>query len=251
MPFIEEGLVDGIRISTRPDDVRQENMELLRQYRVQTVEIGVQSLVDEVLAASDRGHSVADATTAVALLKAWGFEVSIHLMVGLPGDSPAQFAATVEAAVALGPDMVRIHPTLVFRDTVLAQMFAAGTYFPLSMAEAQDLCKYALRRFGEAGIPVIRLGLQTTPEMETPGAVVAGPFHPAFGSLVEASVFLDQASGMLAQRDVCGRWVTFHVPPRKESVFRGERNENIRILTERFHLAGIRVQRSDRFDVST
>ena len=249
-PFIDQGLVGSVRISTRPDAIDAEWMAILKAFHVRTVEIGAQSMADAVLAASRRGHSAADVRSAVEILKTGGFEVGLHLMVGLPGDSRESFSATVEAAVAMKPDMVRIHPTLVFRDTPLAEAYILGDYQPLTMAEALASCKYAVNRFAEARIPVIRLGLQTTREMEAPGAVMAGPFHPAFGSLVESAVFLDRASHLLEERDMRDQWVTFHVPSRKESAFRGERNENLRILAERFRLAGIRVQQDDFFHVS-
>jgi histone acetyltransferase (RNA polymerase elongator complex component) len=250
-PFIEKGVVDGIRISTRPDAIHPEQVDLFEAFHVDTVEIGAQSLMDDVLAASNRGHTAADVSTAVRILKDAGIAVGLHLMVGLPGDTREKFAATVEAAVTLAPHMVRIHPTLVLRDTPLAEAFHQGTYVPLTMEEALKSCQYARKRFMDAGIPVIRLGLQTTREMEQPGAVVAGPFHPAFGALVESAAFLDQASEMIRGRDLRNQWVTFHVPFGRESAFRGERNENIRILTERFHLAGIAVKRDDVFRYST
>ncbi|MDQ5987470.1 MAG: hypothetical protein CSYNP_03213 [Syntrophus sp. SKADARSKE-3] len=249
-PYIAKGVVDGIRISTRPDYIRREQMAFLRRYNVRTVEIGAQSLVEDVLSASRRGHTAADVSRAVALLKAEGIEVGLHLMAGLPGDSPERFAASVEAAVALAPDMIRIHPTLVLRDTALVVAYGRGEYVPLSLEEAVCACKYAVNRFAGAGIPVIRVGLQTTAEMEQPGAVVAGPFHPAFGALVESSALLDQASAMLGEMDVKGRRVVFHVPPRKESSFRGQRNENLKILAERFGLAGIELAKGDVFRIT-
>jgi histone acetyltransferase (RNA polymerase elongator complex component) len=206
--------------------------------------------VDDVLIASRRGHSAADVARAVGLLQEANFEVGLHLMVGLPGDSRDAFERSVDLAVALAPHMVRIHPTLVFRDTPLAEDFYRGDYTPLSMEEALDACKYAAKRFEAAGIPIIRLGLQTTREMEQPGAVVAGPFHPAFGALVESSAFLDQASAMLRTRDVKRKRVIFYVPSRKESAFRGQHNENLRILSERFDLAGIQVRKGAVLEVS-
>jgi len=249
-PFVAKGLAGGIRISTRPDAVHPEHVELLRNFHVRTVEIGAQSLVDEVLSASRRGHTAADVERAVNLLKTAGFEVGLHLMAGLPGDGRERFAATVEAAVAMAPDMVRIHPTLVFRDTPLAAAHEQGDYRALTLEEAVSACKYAVSRFRGARIPVIRLGLQTTREMEQPGAVVAGPFHPAFGALVEAAMFLDRASALLEGRDWRRRWVTFQVPPWKESALRGQKNGNLRILAERFGLAGIKIERGDVFQMS-
>ena len=242
-PYIHAGQIDSIRISTRPDAIDSQTIEVLKENHVKTVEIGAQSLVDDVLVASQRGHSAADVVRAVQQLRAAGLEVGLHLMIGLPGDSRKAFDRSVEMAVALAPDMVRIHPTLVFRDTPLAEAYDRGDYTPLSMNEALESCKYAVKRFTAAGISVIRLGLQTTREMEQPGAVVAGPYHPAFGALVASSSYLDQAFALLQTQNVKQKRVTFYVPPRSESAFRGQRNENLRLLVERFDLADLQVKK--------
>ncbi|MBN2437470.1 MAG: radical SAM protein [Deltaproteobacteria bacterium] len=253
-PFLRGGAVDGIRISTRPDGIDGENLDLLRTSGVTTVEVGAQSLHDGVLLRSRRGHSAADTIRAVALLREKGFETGIHLMAGLPGDSPNRFAETIDRVIALRPDMVRIHPTLVLRDTPLAKAFQEGIYLPLGLRGAVDLCKNALRALTAAGIPVIRLGLQTTRELEKPGAVIAGPFHPAFRSLVETALFLEMATALLssAGRESgapalppadagVGSPLYFTLSPADVSNFYGAKRENIKILQERFGLACIRI----------
>jgi histone acetyltransferase (RNA polymerase elongator complex component) len=240
-PFLLSGAVDGIRLSTRPDEIDPAGIDLLKGLGVTTVEVGAQSLDDGVLRSSGRGHTAADTVRAVALLRDRGFETGIHLMAGLPGDSPGRFSRTVEKAIALRPDMVRIHPTLVLRDTPLAEAFRGGRYRPLTLAEALALCKSALKTLTLAGIPVIRLGLQTTRELEAPGAVVAGPFHPAFRSLVESALFLEIAASLLADAGHGERTVTFDVAPADVSNLRGRRGENIAALKERFDLDDIRV----------
>jgi histone acetyltransferase (RNA polymerase elongator complex component) len=194
-PFLRQGEIDGIRLSTRPDEIDPAAVELLREFGVTTVEVGAQSLDDAVLERSGRGHTAADAVRAMTLLRESGFETGIHLMAGLPGDSPERFLATVDGTVSLRPDFVRIHPLLVLKDTPLAGEFHRGTYRPLALSGAVSLCKNALKTLEAAGIPVIRLGLQTTRRMEEPGAVVAGPFHPAFRSLVESELLLVEQIG--------------------------------------------------------
>jgi hypothetical protein len=176
-------------------------------------------------------------------------------MAGLPGDSPDRFAATISRAIALRPDMVRIHPTLVLRDTPLADAFRKGDYLPLGLTEAVHLAKNGFKALAAAGIPVIRLGLQTTAELEEPGAVVAGPFHPAFRSLVETALFLEMAEALL---DAAGREngfpaifppntgagtlnIRFALSPADVSNFCGCGRENIAILKRRFHLDVIRI----------
>jgi histone acetyltransferase (RNA polymerase elongator complex component) len=241
-PFLREGKVGGIRISTRPDGIDGASLDALRRAGVTTVEVGAQSLHDGVLEAAQRGHSAADTVRALGLLKERGFKTGIHLMAGLPGDSPDRFAATIDRTIALRPDMVRLHPTLVLRDTPLAEACRRGDYLPLSLEEAVGLGKTALRAFCAAGIPVIRLGLQTTAELEKPGAVVAGPFHPAFRSLVEASLFRDMATTLLALvREQTGGPARFLLSPADVSHFSGPHRENVIFLKQRFGLEGIVV----------
>jgi histone acetyltransferase (RNA polymerase elongator complex component) len=235
--YIERGLVDSIRISTRPDYIDDRALEILRAHGVTTVEIGAQSMDDGVLEKSLRGHTSADVQRALARLKSAGFETGVHLMAGLPGDSPAGFRRTVEAVIELRPDTVRIHPTLVFEDTALAAMYRRGEYTPLSAEEAVELCKYALVRFTKAGLPVIRLGLQTTEEMAAAGSVLAGPYHPAFRSLVEGALFcemaLDLASMMTEGRMPAKGPLTFSMSPKDVSSFLGFRRGNLTKLKER------------------
>jgi len=254
-PFLRKRTVDGIRISTRPDGIDVECLDLLRSSGVTTVEVGAQSLDDEVLSRSRRGHTTADTVRALHLLKDRGFKTGLHLMAGLPGDSPDRFAETIVRVIALRPDMVRIHPTLVLRDTPLAEAFREGNYLPLGLDEAVDLGKHALKALTAAGIPVIRLGLQTTRELEEPGAVVAGPFHPAFRSLVETALFLEMAAALLestrrenglpaispAETGAGEPSVQFTLAPADISNFCGRRRESIAILKRRFHIRDIRI----------
>ena len=191
--YVEKGVVDSIRISTRPDFIDRRRLDLLKQFPVKTVEIGVQSMDDSVLTQCKRGHTADDSRRSFELLKAYGFETGVHLMAGLPGEDRKSFECSVEQIENLKPDVARIHPTLVFKDTELAAMFRAGNYRPLELDEAIDYCRYALSRFRSAGMSVIRIGLQTTAEMLEDGAILAGPFHPAFRALVEGAVFHDMA----------------------------------------------------------
>ncbi len=244
--YIDAGMADSIRISTRPDYIDEERIDLIAGYPVSTVEIGAQSMVDEVLSAAGRGHSSDDVRSALTLLRNAGFKTGAHLMAGLPGDTREGFEYTVEEIIALRPDTVRIHPTIVFRDTPLAEAYREGTYIPLTLDEAVDLCKHALLRFQKEGIPVIRLGLHTTQEMIVGDSVVAGPFHPAFRSLVESAIFLDMATKLLRSRDETGEKIVFSVSPQDVSNLRGMKNRNMRILKESFGLAEIRVRENTR-----
>jgi histone acetyltransferase (RNA polymerase elongator complex component) len=240
-PFLREGAVGGIRISTRPDEINREGLALLEAFGVTTIEVGAQSLDDEVLLRSRRGHTAADTARALVLLKERGFATGVHVMAGLPGDSPDRFAHTIGKVIALGPDMVRIHPTIVLRDTLLADAFREGRYLPLTLAEAVEQGKNALKKLTAAGIPVIRLGLQTTRELEEPGAVVAGPFHPAFRTLVESALLREMAASLLTAAGPGGEHAAFTLPPADVSNFSGQHRENLIALKERFRLTDIRI----------
>ncbi|MGB4549820.1 MAG: radical SAM protein [Syntrophales bacterium] len=227
--YIDGGLIDSLRVSTRPDYIQPRALETLQAHGVATVEIGAQSMDDGVLEKSFRGHTSEDVAAAVSMLKSAGFETGVHLMAGLPGDSVEGFHRTVEAVIDLRPDMVRIHPTLVFEGTGLAELFRSGRYTPLSVEDAVELCKYALIGFTRAGIPVIRLGLQTTTEMKAAGSVLAGPCHPAFRCLVEGELFRDMAFHLASRMAVGGGTepLVFSMSPRDLSNFLGLRGCNL------------------------
>jgi len=241
-PFLREGRVESIRISTRPDEIAPDNLAFLKRSGVAAVEIGVQSFDDAVLLQSRRGHTAADNIRAIKLLQEGDFTTGIHLMVGLPGDTPERFAKTVKTAIALRPDTVRIHPTIVLANTTLARDFIKKKYRPLTLLEATELSKEALKKFTIAGIPVIRLGLQTTGELEKPGAVLGGPFHPAFRALVEAAIFLEMAEALLNVAAGRKKEIKFIVSPQDVSNLRGLRQGNLAALKENYRVENIQVE---------
>ncbi|MDP2682999.1 MAG: radical SAM protein [Deltaproteobacteria bacterium] len=181
--FIGDGLIDSIRISTRPDYITDEGLSLLKKYTVETVELGVQSMSDEVLRLSGRGHKAKDTTAAVMLLKKHGFKAGLQIMPGLPGDTRDTILFTAAKAVELQPDFVRIYPTLVIRDTPLEKMYLLGSYNPWSLTEMTDICKKLVSLFNDRRIPIIRLGLQPTEILEK--NILAGPYHQSFRELVD------------------------------------------------------------------
>ncbi|MFQ6079348.1 MAG: elongator complex protein 3 [Thermodesulfobacteriota bacterium] len=240
-PFIQRGLIDAVRVSTRPDYIDPQTLQLLREHGVKTVELGVQSMVKQVLRCSKRGHTADDVLKAVELLHDHGFEVGMQIMVGLPGDDARGYAHTVDRVIRLNPHFVRIYPTLVLKGTLLEKWYRFGWYTPLSLKEAVDLCKMAFLKFQRAGIPVIRLGLQSSPELEMGDCVVAGPHHPAFGHVVESSLFYDMAS-FLMERSRQPRIPRARVSPSDLSNIRGQKNRNLNQLKYRFALRDIHIE---------
>lgn len=237
--YIKDGSVQSIRISTRPDYIDNSNIRLLKKYNVTMVEIGAQSMIDEILNRSNRGHSSDDVRNAIKILKKSGFKTGVHLMAGLPGDTKEGFIYTVAEIIKIKPGTARIHPTIVLKDTPLAEAYMRGEYRPLSMDEAVSLCGYALSRFKGAGISVIRLGLHKSEDMNSEGSIVAGPFHPAFGALVEGAIFLDMALHLLKLAKTSDNEVTFFVSPKDVSRLRGLNNHNISKLRDSYGIAKI------------
>lgn len=189
-PYLRNGALAGIRISTRPDALDEERLAFLKAHGVSTIEIGCQSFAGEVLLRAGRGYAPEVAARAVARVRRFGIRVGIQLMPGLPGGGRDEALASLNRALRLAPDFLRIYPTLVLRDTRLAEAYAAGAYLPLSLEDAVALCGEMLWRCRHHAVPVIRLGLQGTLELESEAGVVAGPWHPAFGQLVRSRLWL-------------------------------------------------------------
>lgn len=186
--YRKSGLIDGIRISTRPDAIDIEKLENLKKYRVDTIELGVQSLDRNVLMKSERGHSVESVYMACKLIKENGFRLGLQMMLGLPEDNWESILFTAREFIRLKPDCVRIYPTLVIKDTSLERSLKTGKYRPLTLDEAIDITTYILMLFYLNNINVIRVGLQVTDNIQMGADVVDGPFHPAFRQLVESNI---------------------------------------------------------------
>lgn len=225
--YIHKGKVESIRISTRPDYIDEARLKFLHEWGVRTVEVGAQSFNDDVLKKARRGHDAEAINRAIRLLKSHGFKTGLHLMAGLPGDSRESFMHSLEKTVELKPDTARIHPVLVLADTDLACEFKEGRYEPLSLSEAVFRCLLAWEMLSPAGIRIIRFGLQTTPEMNKEGAVLAGPVHPSFGSLVYSAVYHSCTVKLLSRISNPGGKLHFSVNQREMSHFRGYKGRNL------------------------
>jgi histone acetyltransferase (RNA polymerase elongator complex component) len=226
-PYLKDGAFHSIRLSTRPDGLDNQVVSLLRRLGVGTVELGAQSMDDEVLKLSQRGHSAGDTVRSVHLLREQGLRVGIQLMPGLPGDSKEKFLATVDRIIALRPDMVRLYPTVVIRGTELAHWYCRGVYEPWRIDEALEVCTESVLRLERSAIPVIRIGLMTSPSLREPGQIVAGPWHEAFGHMVRSSVYHRRIESFLPQWGEVGR-IGLRVHPREVPLMRGFKNKGIR-----------------------
>jgi histone acetyltransferase (RNA polymerase elongator complex component) len=237
-PFLQSGLIDSIRVSTRPDALDEEILQILKEHGVKTIELGVQSMIDEVLLLARRGHRAEETVSAVSRLRHWDFQVGIHVMMGLPGDTFDRFLQTLDRIIDLKPDFVRIHPTLVLKGATLENLWKAGKYSPLSLDETIQWLKGGLLKLETASIPVARVGLQPNEDLER--NFLAGPFHPALHQLVDSAIFFDMAQHLL-RISPNGSQAIFLCHPKEVSNLRGQRNENISKLKERFALNEILI----------
>ena len=238
-PFLENGQVSGIRISTRPDAVGEDVLDFLLKHGVKTIELGAQSMVDGVLLANNRGHFAQDTREAAKRVKACGFRLGLQMMTGLRGDTPSGAMKTAREFVMLDPAFVRIYPTVVLPGTELAEVYQRGVYSPQSLEEAVELTAILYDIFEKANIKVIRMGLHTDDALgET---ALAGPYHPAFGELVYARLYRKQAETIMKELDLRGKRVCLVVSPGDISKMTGQQKSNIKYLTRLTGASEIRV----------
>lgn len=221
--FIDSGDISGIRISTRPDCIDDEVLEILKEYGVEAIELGAQSMDDEVLELNDRGHTAQDVVNASKLIKKHGFELGLQMMTGLYGDTDEKCIETAKKLASLKPATVRIYPTVVLEKTKLAKLYRAGEYTPQVLNNAVDLCAKLLKIFESQDIKVIRLGLHSGGGVEE--GYVAGVYHPAFRELCESKIYLENALDKLKNQPN-GRY-HIYVNPKEFSKMTGQKRANI------------------------
>ena len=190
-PFVQSGRVSGIRISTRPDCIDSDVLALLKKYGVTAIELGAQSMDNEVLAANDRGHTAEDVKKASHLIREHGFELGLQMMTGLYKSTPEKDLQTAEKIAEIKPDTVRIYPVVILRGTRLGELFQSGEYVPYSFDTAAEICADMLTLFEQNGIRVIKLGLHASETVEED--MLGGFYHPAFREICE---------GILLRREI-------------------------------------------------
>jgi histone acetyltransferase (RNA polymerase elongator complex component) len=242
--YLSDTRIKQIRISTRPDCIDGENLRMLWHYGVRTIELGVQSLENEVLRASFRGHDVACVYEAAALIKRMGFTLGIQTMTGLPGDTDETCLDTARKVIGISPEIVRIYHVLVIRGTELERQYLSGSYRPQGLEEAVNLCAQLLQLYEDNQIKVIRVGLQPTDTIrEGSGSdVVAGPMHPAFRQLVEARLMRGRIEAAIEKQGLAGtRNLTVCTGISNISNVIGQNRSNIHYLKERYSIGHIKV----------
>lgn len=218
----------GIRVSTRPDAIDNEIINILKQYNVTAVELGAQSMDDNVLQKNMRGHTSADVDKASYLIKKAGISLGLQMMTGLYGDTYDGAVYTAKRIIALKPDTVRIYPTVIMENTMLGQLYKEGKYQTLSFEDTIKLCAELLDMFEENNIKVIRLGLHASETLES--AMLAGGYHPALRELCEGERFFNRVLDILKQKNISNRDIIIKVNNRNISKMIGQAKRNIKRL---------------------
>ncbi len=242
--YKNKGFFDNIRISTRPDAINDDILKIQKKYGVTIIELGIQSMDDEVLKTANRGHSVEDSINASKLIKDYGFILGHQIMPGLPGSNKAKDIETCRKSIELKPDIARIYPTLVIKETELENMYKENRYKPLSLEEAVSLSSKLYSLYTLNNIKVIRIGLQNTDTINEDNDVIAGPFHPAFRQLVEEKLYLncivDNLKNSKLKEDI-----TIKTSKKLMSYVVGHGKNNINFIKKTFSIKRIFLQELD------
>ena len=240
--YIDRGEVSGIRLSTRPDYIDRERLEILSKYGVKTVELGLQSMDEKVLAASKRGHSSADAERACALVKEYGFELIGQMMVGLPSSTPESEIYTAQKICDMGADGARVYPTVVFYNTELCEMAKRGEYTPLDNADAVDRTKNVLDVFDRRGVPCIRVGLCASENLSDEDEVYGGANHSAVGELAMGELYFERICTELDKHgDISGKNLVISASRGSTSKVAGQNRRNKIRICEKYGVNKIKI----------
>ena len=240
--YVKSGKASALRCSTRPDCIDEETVELLRRYGMKTVELGIQSASDRVLAVTRRGHTAEDSVRAVGIIRAAGLDAVGQMMVGLPSSTPDDEIMTADMICDTGCVAARIYPTVVFRGTRLEEMMKNGEYLPLGNEEAARRCAPLLELFGSRGVDLLRVGLCASENLASPDEVAAGASHPAIGEMSLSEVFWRRECGAVESGGFAGaREIVINVPRGRTSAAVGLNRRNILRLREKYSIGRIKV----------
>jgi len=230
-PWIESGIVTGIRISTRPDYINHDVLLILKAFGVSTIELGVQSMDDEVLLKSGRGHTAEDVRQAAAMIRNGGFSLGLQMMIGLPGDTLEKSLKTAQEIIKLGADASRIYPTVVIRNTTLEKLYLKEKFEPLFLEEAVEWCSRIVPLFEYAGVKILRLGLHPSEGILHGNDMIAGPFHVAFGEMVYSKIWFNILNELESDPNAN---ITIFVNPTQLNHAIGHKGMNRKMLEGRF-----------------
>lgn len=243
--FVAAGKAQSVRLSTRPDYIDDEILDILSAHSVTDIELGLQSMDDGVLMASRRGHTAECARRACRMIKGRGFNLVGQMMIGLPASTAELEVMTAREIVLLGCDGARIYPTVVFCDTELCEMYERGNYTPLTLDDAVSRSAAALEVFASAGVPVIRLGLCAADNLFQEGTMRAGAYHSALGELVYSELYYRRICECIGKKSAQvpseGRTLSVRVPVGEVSKASGQKRANKLALIKKYGFSDVRI----------
>lgn len=245
--YLMQGKIDGIRCSTRPDYIDDNILCMLKQYGITTIELGVQTTDSECLKLSNRGHSFEDVKNASELIKNHGINLGLQMMTGLPGDTPQKSLKTADDIIALNPQCVRIYPTLVMEGTHLYTMYKKGEYKPFTLEQTVCLCAQLAEKFNNSNIEIIRIGLQTTDEINKD--TVIGPYHPALAELCYGRLERNKIEKYIIENNLKNVRLKIESPKQNFSQIIGHSKENCIYFKNKYNI-DIKLCQSEQFKIS-
>ncbi len=242
--YLKKGAVSSVRLSTRPDAITPEILEILRSHGVKTVELGIQSFSDNVLSKAKRGHTASDSEKACKLVKEYGFELIGQMMVGLPYSKSSDETDTAKRICELGADGARVYPTVVFPETELADMASSKEYLPLTNNDAAKRTAEVLDIFARYNVPVIRIGLCSNETLNDP--IYSQNYHPSIGEIARSLVFLKYMRALLSESPrSSGKIAFFSVAKGAISQALGQHRSNAEALMAEFPVADVKVSEDE------
>ncbi len=241
--YIDCGRASSIRLSTRPDYINSEILDILSSYSVKTIELGLQSMDDDVLEKSKRGHTALCAENACRMIKERGFSLIGQMMIGLPNSTIEKEIYTAKKICEMGADGARIYPTVVFYDTELCSMMQSGVYLPLSNDEAVERTKEALKVFAANDVPCIRVGLQSGENLSDTSLVAGGANHSAIGELSMSALYLDKICEIIEAEKLSKipEKIVIYCPKGDISKIVGQKRKNLEKIYQKYGIKNVKV----------
>ena len=238
--YLKKGAINSIRLSTRPDYINDEILTMLKEYGVGTIELGVQSLNDEVLQKSKRGHSAYDVERASKLIKKYGITLGHQIMIGLPGSTLEMELDTIKKSLEMQPKQLRLYPVYVIQDSELYYMYKKNAYTPLSIQEAVMRCKKIINDCQKTDVAIIRLGLQSTSEITASNENIYGPVSDNFAEYVMSALVRDKIESEIKDHNLEGileifvpkKYVSVTVGPKKINKIYFENKYNVKYIVK-------------------
>lgn len=237
--YIDNGEVNSIRLSTRPDYISEEILVMLKEYGVDTIELGVQSMDDKILSIAKRGHTSQDVIRASKLIKKYNIRLGHQIMIGLPNSTMETEIYTIKECLKLKPTQLRIYPVYVIEDSELYDMYNSREYTPLSIAEAVKRCVAVVKECQSENVAIIRLGLQSTSEITSSNSNIFGPVCDNFAEYVISAIIREHIEKYLKKDQnediivhVPRKYVSVTVGPKKINKIYFENKYNVRYIVK-------------------